>query len=170
MNGHPLYADCNYDHFASAVNSGHQYSFVNNGNASGEALPPSAGVVPSLSPTTTDSTGEDVGGTNVVGVSVGFGRRGGRGGSRRADSAGDTSSPGASAGAAPASATGGDYKKNKRFIMSREHLKWLKSVFDETPFPSAERMQQISEVVGMDKRQVRVWFQNRRAVEKRKTA
>ncbi|KAI9351181.1 hypothetical protein BDR26DRAFT_890865 [Obelidium mucronatum] len=61
-----------------------------------------------------------------------------------------------------------DYKKSKRFIMSREHLKWLKNIFDETPFPTSERMQHVSDVVGMDRRQVRVWFQNRRAVEKRK--
>ncbi|KAJ3027544.1 UNVERIFIED_CONTAM: hypothetical protein HDU68_003630 [Siphonaria sp. JEL0065] len=61
-----------------------------------------------------------------------------------------------------------DYKKSKRFIMSRDHLKWLKKIFDETPFPSGEQMQHISDVVGMDRRQVRVWFQNRRAVEKRK--
>ncbi|KAJ3062342.1 hypothetical protein HDU98_001779 [Podochytrium sp. JEL0797] len=61
-----------------------------------------------------------------------------------------------------------DYKRSKRFIMSREHLKWLKKMFEETPFPTSDQMQHISEVVGMDRRQVRVWFQNRRAVEKRK--
>ncbi|KAJ3206505.1 hypothetical protein HDU83_001831 [Entophlyctis luteolus] len=169
MNGHPLYADYDYDHFASPVHSGHQHSMGPHGGfTSGQALPPSAGAVPSLSPTTTDATGED--GAGGVGATVESGRRGGRSGARRAGSAGDTSSPGASAAPSSANGGGGDYKKNKRFIMSREHLKWLKSVFEETPFPSAERMQQISEVVGMDKRQVRVWFQNRRAVEKRKTA
>ncbi|KAJ3240115.1 hypothetical protein HDU81_004535 [Chytriomyces hyalinus] len=59
-------------------------------------------------------------------------------------------------------------KGEKRFIMSREHLRWLKQIFEETPFPSGEQMQYIADTVGMDKRQVRVWFQNRRAVLKRK--
>ncbi|KAJ3250305.1 hypothetical protein HDU77_006786 [Chytriomyces hyalinus] len=59
-------------------------------------------------------------------------------------------------------------KGEKRFIMSREHLRWLKQIFEETPFPSSDQMQYIADTVGMDKRQVRVWFQNRRAVLKRK--
>ncbi|KAI8610462.1 hypothetical protein BC830DRAFT_1054743, partial [Chytriomyces sp. MP71] len=57
-------------------------------------------------------------------------------------------------------------KGSKRFIMSRDHLKWMKKIFEDTPFPSSEQMGFIGETVGMDKRQVRVWFQNRRAVLK----
>ncbi|ORY52300.1 hypothetical protein BCR33DRAFT_711640 [Rhizoclosmatium globosum] len=87
------------------------------------------------------------------------------GGDRRSPDDGSTPSE---QGAVDSPGSGFDYKKAKRFIMSREHLKWLKKVFEETPFPTAEQMQHISEVVGMDRRQVRVWFQNRRAVEKRK--
>ncbi|KAJ3243094.1 hypothetical protein HDU77_007948 [Chytriomyces hyalinus] len=66
------------------------------------------------------------------------------------------------------SSLGSSYKNNKRFRIPRDQMVWLKKVFSETPLPSIERIAEIADEVGVDVHKIKIWFQNRRAANKRR--
>ncbi|KAI8827496.1 hypothetical protein BJ741DRAFT_714282 [Chytriomyces cf. hyalinus JEL632] len=70
--------------------------------------------------------------------------------------------------AASSSSLGSSYKNNKRFRIPRDQMVWLKKVFSETPLPSIERMAEIANEVDVDVHKIKIWFQNRRAANKRR--
>ncbi|KAL1745743.1 hypothetical protein HDZ31DRAFT_35674 [Schizophyllum fasciatum] len=57
--------------------------------------------------------------------------------------------------------SGGDKKKRQR--VSSAQLAQLESIFAVERTPTQERRREISQTLGMDERQTKVWFQNRRA-------
>ena len=57
--------------------------------------------------------------------------------------------------------------KRVRTFITAQQLKVLKSVYLSTPRPDLAERHRISEVTGLDMRVVQVWFQNRRAKERR---
>ncbi|KAJ3066145.1 hypothetical protein HDU98_010534 [Podochytrium sp. JEL0797] len=56
----------------------------------------------------------------------------------------------------------------QRIRMPKKQMEWLKQRYAENPHPTPERMKEMADRVGMEKRKLRIWFQNRRAVEKRR--
>lgn len=59
--------------------------------------------------------------------------------------------------------------KRARTFITAQQLKILKSVYLLTPRPDLSERHRISNMTGLDMRVVQVWFQNRRAKERRLT-
>ncbi|CEP61490.1 Pho2p LALA0_S03e04016g [Lachancea lanzarotensis] len=57
----------------------------------------------------------------------------------------------------------GDRPRTKRTRATGEALNVLKREFDENPNPNAQNRKRISELTGLPEKNVRIWFQNRRA-------
>ncbi|KAL6068919.1 Aristaless-like homeobox [Balamuthia mandrillaris] len=64
-------------------------------------------------------------------------------------------------------AEGGRKKKRLRCATTEEEGALLEGVFQKTPFVRAELKSQIAKSLGWTERRVKVWFQNRRAKERR---
>ncbi|KAL6062655.1 Aristaless-like homeobox [Balamuthia mandrillaris] len=64
-------------------------------------------------------------------------------------------------------AEGGRKKKRQRCATTEEEGALLEGVFQKTPFVRAELKSQIAKSLGWTERRVKVWFQNRRAKERR---
>ncbi|KAI9351178.1 hypothetical protein BDR26DRAFT_914566, partial [Obelidium mucronatum] len=50
----------------------------------------------------------------------------------------------------------------KRFRLPKKQMDWLKRRYEETPHPTQEELMAFSSKIGMNKRKLRIWFQNRR--------
>ncbi|KAJ3005916.1 UNVERIFIED_CONTAM: hypothetical protein HDU68_004353 [Siphonaria sp. JEL0065] len=58
--------------------------------------------------------------------------------------------------------------ENQRFRLPHQQMNWLKSKYEQNPHPSPHDVAEMAKKLGMNKRKLRIWFQNRRAVAKRK--
>ncbi|KAJ3080020.1 hypothetical protein HDU99_009508, partial [Rhizoclosmatium hyalinum] len=65
---------------------------------------------------------------------------------------------------------GYSYKNNKRFRLPKEQMAWLKELFDQNPLPSSAEAERIAAEIGVDVQKIKIFFQNRRAAEKRRAA
>ncbi|KAI8827988.1 hypothetical protein BJ741DRAFT_627774 [Chytriomyces cf. hyalinus JEL632] len=61
-----------------------------------------------------------------------------------------------------------DKEKGKRHRIPRDQMSWLRERYAENPHPTPAQMHVMARQLGMDRRKLRVWFQNRRAVAKKK--
>ena len=60
-------------------------------------------------------------------------------------------------------------RQKPRTVFSSDQLKILEAVFKENNYPDAAKRKDVANVTGLPVDRVRVWFQNRRAKEKRLT-
>ncbi|KAJ3250307.1 hypothetical protein HDU77_006788 [Chytriomyces hyalinus] len=63
-----------------------------------------------------------------------------------------------------------DKEKGKRHRIPRDQMSWLRERYAENPHPTPAQMHVMARQLGMDRRKLRVWFQNRRAVAKKKAS
>lgn len=54
-----------------------------------------------------------------------------------------------------------------RTAFTKEQLTLLEQIFQDSSYPSAEKRQTLAKILDLSDERVRVWFQNRRAKEKR---
>lgn len=58
--------------------------------------------------------------------------------------------------------------RRARTVFTRQQLLTLNNVFDKHPFVSGERMSELSDQLGLDRKIVKIWFQNKRQYARKK--
>ncbi|XP_060554240.1 homeobox protein unc-42-like [Ruditapes philippinarum] len=61
-------------------------------------------------------------------------------------------------------------KKNSRTNFTNEQVKALMKIFHETPYPDSEMMENIGKDLNITEKQVKIWFQNKRARWRRRVS
>ena len=58
--------------------------------------------------------------------------------------------------------------RRARTVFTRQQLLTLNNVFEKHPFVSGERMSELSDQLGLDRKIVKIWFQNKRQYARKK--